>query len=485
MPALHLANDRTLSSPAPESLTIDPAPERWLDTLRTRPALTDAQLAFRRELGLPTNTRIVMTGHQAEFWHVGILAKYFAADAAARAAATTGTPASTAWLIVDHDANEPGHIRVPVLRRDDRAGIDHLAELALHLGVGHAHGLSACQMPALAPTDAELARVQAERSPTPEIAVGLDRMVALLRQHANASNAAEQHARVLRDLLASFDLHAPVLHATSLSRTVLFRDLIARMVRDPEACVHAYNAAVAAVPQAGLTPLLADIVQDRFELPLWRLAPRQPRARVYVEDLSAIPPDELAPRALFMTALLRHAGCDLFIHGLGGGIYDHATELWFCAWLPDAMLAPTAVVTATRYLPFPPMPAAEPLATALWRLHHARHDPALLGDPTAAERKGELVHQIAAAKAASKDPKPLYRAMLSLLERARDEHADGLQAVAAAADRSRALANEQSLRRDRTWPFPLHGEVALRALQHEINTAFGLPSRPDTSGPSL
>lgn len=463
-----------MTTPAPESLTIDPAPERWLDALRARPALADTQLAFRRELGLPINTRIVMTGHQAEFWHVGILAKYFAADAAARAATTTGTPASTAWLIVDHDANEPGHIRVPVLRRDDRAGIDHLAELALQLGATHAQGRPVCSLPAFAPSESDLARVRAERSPSADIAAGIDRILVLLRQHTDAPNAAEQHARILRDLLAPLDLHAPILHATALARTSLFNDLITRMARAPETCVHAYNAAVAAVPQAGLTPLVADDVQDRFELPLWRLLPRQPRSRVYAEDLASIPPEQLAPRALFMTALLRLAGCDLFIHGLGGGVYDRATELWLNAWMPNTPIAPTAVVTATRYLPFPPAPDADPLPAALWRLHHARHDPALLGDPAAAAQKLDLVQRIAAAKVARLDPKPIYRDMLSLLERARVSRGRRLAEFARAVERSRALADEETLRVDRAWPFQLHSESSLRTLQREINTAFAV-----------
>ena len=37
---------------------------------------------LREQLGLPVHGPVIMTGHQAEFWHPGILAKYLACDAA-------------------------------------------------------------------------------------------------------------------------------------------------------------------------------------------------------------------------------------------------------------------------------------------------------------------------------------------------------------------------------------------------------------------
>ena len=51
---------------------------------------------------------MVMSGHQAEVWHAGILTKMLALRGVAGAAG-----ARAAWVVVDQDANEPGIIRYP------------------------------------------------------------------------------------------------------------------------------------------------------------------------------------------------------------------------------------------------------------------------------------------------------------------------------------------------------------------------------------
>ena len=47
----------------------------------------------------------------------------------------------------------------------------------------------------------------------------------------------------------------------------------------------------------------------------------------------AMPEGELMPRALLLTLLLRSFACDLFVHGLGGEIYDPAMEAWVAPWV--------------------------------------------------------------------------------------------------------------------------------------------------------
>jgi hypothetical protein len=230
-------------------------------------------------------------------------------------------------------------------------------------------------------------------------------------------------------------------------------------------------------------PLVADEVQDRYELPLWWLPPGGPRHHVYAEMLGEIPLDQLAPKALLMTGVLRLAGCDLFIHGTGGGGteesaghegYDRVTEDWLHAWLgtEPSKLAPITVATATRLLPLPGGEPPEPsaVARAVWLAHHARHSPDVLRDAYYGDAKARLVHAVRAAPAP--DRARLFRQLQALLAEYRRLHEPDLQAM----QRQAALASGRLLNAavafDRTWAFPLYPDSQLESLQAEIIAAF-------------
>jgi hypothetical protein len=216
---------------------------------------------------------------------------------------------------------------------------------------------------------------------------------------------------------------------------------------------------------------------SRFELPLWRLPREFGRARVPVwsDELGAIPEHELAPRALLMTALVRMSMCDLFIHGTGGGVYDRITELWLDAWLPGTRLAPTAVVTATRRLPFDlRVRTPEEIAHAAWRSHHALHSPAMLGDAAAEGRRRELVTTIKTARARGRDPRDAFDALHRFLDDVRARRPGPLATVQQEAAQARADEDLARVVHDRTWPFPLYGPGTMDDLKREIDGEFGL-----------
>ncbi len=454
-----------------ESLTIVPPAREWARLIASRPRPAHAR-RFREQLGLPPDRPVVMTGHQAEFWHPGILAKHFAADAAARAFGCTA-----AWVFVDQ-ADPPANtvVRYPARGPDGR-----LVARAWDAAAG-ARGRSGFGC-----VDAGLAAV--ERSwiaragePTP-----VRRMIA-----------------VLSDLLAPLIPPAPIVLATELGRTDLFAALVEAMRRNPASCVAAHNSAARAHPSAHVRALVADEVQDRFELPLWHVPPGGTRRRVYAESLASTPVHELAPRAVLLTGILRLAGCDLFIHGTGGGGdecmrvgerartvphshegYDRVTEDWLGAWARSdgavagplgGGLAPIAVVTATRFLPIAgePIPGAPEVARARWLAHRARHDPALLRDERAAAAKRALVAEIAGARRHSRERSDLYARMHEGLDRARRDHASDLDALARRAADADARRADAAIAHDRTRPFPLYPEATLRGLRDEIRAAFGV-----------
>ncbi|MEL7473668.1 MAG: hypothetical protein AAGK04_10160, partial [Planctomycetota bacterium] len=307
---------------------------------------------------------------------------------------------------------------------------------------------------------------------TPCAEHGLARVHAALEPHAGAPSLAAQITRALDTLLSPVDVRAPWLFATTIARTDLFGAFVRAMRDDAARCVGAYNEAVAQHPRARMRPLES---AGRIELPLWRLTP-DARHPVFAGD-DAIDTEHLAPRALTMTALLRWAGCDLWVQGLGGAAYDPIMRQWLDDWRPDLgapiELARAATASATRRLPIETdAPSPEAIRAARMLAHRARHDPALLGDHEAAESKRALVDRIAALPRATNERLSLYRELHTLLEHVRAQHAGRLAEIEREAAALRARADEADIAHDRTYPFPLLPEAAQRALVDDVRARF-------------
>jgi hypothetical protein len=404
---------------------------------------------FRRELGLPTDRPIVMTGHQPGLWHAGILAKFLAARALA-----DRTGSAAAWCVPDMDDAEPGSVRVPA------AG-----------STPGAPGRWTARTVELVRWARPVAGVALASRPPGEVAgdapPALAPFTGRLRARAGEADAARQAQRAAEDLLAdclALRGDAPTHYASHLPRTSFFREIIGRMRADPHACVRSYNRAVRA--RAAARELETGADAGRAELPLWRLEAGEPRRIVRAGELAAIDTARLAPRALLFTGLLRLAACDLYIHGTGGAEYDGAGEAWLNDWLGETM-APAMVVSATVLLDLG-VPRVSPadLARAVWRAHHARHNPALLGDGAAGDAKRALLERLARADAPARPA--LFRELHDLLDDARRTHAPALSELDRGVESARAALADATLAQDRTWPWLLHPPAALEALGERI-----------------
>ncbi|MBL0922552.1 MAG: hypothetical protein IBJ10_10545 [Phycisphaerales bacterium] len=446
-----------MNEPSPSPIiTLEPAPKRWADLLRTAPARPEAT-PLRAALGLPTDRPVVMTGHQAEFWHAGILAKHIAACALA-----DGAGAYAAHIVVDSDETDPGAVRMP------RSSDDELSAHVVHLLPTPPAGTPPACLPPAPPA-------RHEAPPTlPSVVEGLAAIALALRRHAGAASLGAQMGLALTELMRPWaPLPAPVF-SSRLSGTAAFRAIVERMAQDPGACVRAHNAAALAVPEARVAPLAER--RDgaaRWELPLWRLRPGRARARVFADQLGDIPAEELAPRALLLTGFLRLYACDLFIHGAGGAVYDRITDRWLPEWL-GALPAPTAMASATLTLPLQPgsTPSVADIDRAAWTSHHARHDPSLVGDEPGAREKASIVERIRAARSAGQGALPLYRELQAFLTDYRRRHADAIERLHAQALSFSAARARAALAADRTWPFPLHDARALDALAARVRKEF-------------
>lgn len=448
------------------SHSIEPAPAAWREHLAgAHWSLPEPAQRFRSELGLPTDRPIVMTGHQCTLWHPGIFSKYAAAHAA-----SDRFGCRAAWLWVDQDATEAGIVRAPTLE-DERVGTTswHLAGSAPP--TNQPAGVADASQPSITTIADPPEHIH------PLAAAGAQRIADALRAHADAPSLGAQFMAAITGTALERFAPTPAISATSLVRTAAFVELLDEMRRDPEACAEAYNAAVAEFPDAGIRPLT--ISDHGIELPLWRLEPGVPRRAAFDDALDAdsdqINPGTLAPRALLMTALVRALGCDLFIHGTGGGSYDRVAERWFELWQSQP-LAPMAVATATRTLDLldGPVPTRRDVQVARARAHRAAHDPALLGDEDSARTKRDLVARIADAPRHSAQRHTLYREMHTLLDRVRNEHKDELEAQRAEAERVEHAHAAADLAGDRTWPAVLFPDAVLDELAGAIAAEFAI-----------
>ena len=437
------------SSPA-----ITLGPSAWPDIAGHAPT-NETKRRFRAELGLPTAGPVVLSGHQPTLWHPGILAK--AAASAASAALAGG---EHAWICVDHDAVNPGEVRFPVRNADGRlaSGVHSFAPIA-----GLTHDTPACSRDAFEP---RAFRLPAGSMVEPVgVADALARMEQAFHRHAGSPTAAEQIAGVTRDLLPDGVTLGTTVFASRLQQTEVFRRVVDEARRDPRACAESYNRAIEANPKAGIRALR---IGDEIELPFWSL--REGAARVRVTSATLDGCDSLAPRAILMTPLLRLAGCELFVHGLGGGEYERIGEAWIRSWLGDASgldaPAPYAVVSADLRLQFAAgaPPTDEDVALARWRAHHARHAPELLGDSDAGHRARTIASEIELLPRGDAERARLFRELHRLLEDVRATRSTELDALGRAATELVERAKDRDVMLDRAWPFPLYEREALGGL---------------------
>lgn len=407
----------------------DPAgwPERVREAWSRRP---DGTSAFRSELGLPSDCPIIMTGHQPGFWHPGILAKYIAAD---RLAKVVGGAAAA--VIVDHDAKRPTTIDVPMQLQDGRWGETEFDVLAEPTAPG----------PFQVQRTAALAALRGEAGPI-EVRTAM----------ANAKRLGRYFA-------------CEQFSAGAMLETTFGLQLLARMVTDSKAMARAYNDAVR-THNAGIAPLAID--DARIELPLWWIAPSGERRRAWAgESLDAMPGWRLAPRALLLTSILRMAGCELFVHGIGGGVYDRASSAWIGAWLGRS-LAPMVVVSADVTMPIEfTGTRLEEIERTVWLAHHARHDPSAIGDTAGAEAKRAMLHKLASTNDRA-ERRRLYEELHAMLAAHRSRHGDALFAIERAATEQRAQAGQARIAQRRDWPAILYPVAAMDDLAARIEQAL-------------
>ncbi len=453
-------------------------------------SLADWRRVTRSELGLPVDRTIIATGHQPTFWHPGILAKYIAVDSLAKR--ELGGVA-TLNVIVDQDVVEPGVLEIPLRRTDGSLGTRQFDFAPASSKASR--GVPACCGSAFDPMEPQIDRLDL----LPCVRDGVNRIWQALRRAWDQPTAAAQVGAALSDLMrecAEIE-EIPARMASTLMSTSLARGLLGAMRDDPRRCAEAYNRAAASEPEARIAALL--VRDDYVELPLWRvrddgLGNRGERIRAYDSDIEAASETiasqskiqnpksriTLLPRALFMTALIRLAVADLFIHGKGGAMYDRAMERWMRDWL-GVDVSPMAVVSATLRLPLMSENDLALVQAGGIERESGRYR-AMFHDPESSETgmgqwrgkgdrpgpiKRELLERVNRLLRNSAERRAAFAGMHQRLSEMRIERAAVIQPAMRHTDRLASLARDAAIANRRDWAFPLYPNELLQVLRRE------------------
>ncbi len=411
----------------------------------------------RHELGVPEDKVIIAAGHQAGFWHPGILSKFLAAHAVVES--IRRERAVDLPLVVDHEDNDCSRLDLPI--QGDHAGVD-VQKVQIAALTPDMRGLPTGEIPALDPLHA----ADGLRNPATEsIRKGLRAIESSLRAHRRETSLARQMAEAVNDQLETSVSRPALLVASRLFASSFGREIIRVMRDDPDRCARTYNGAVAG-ETGDVRPL--QVRSGAVELPLWRIDLDRRRRPVFDADLNSIDPARLRPRALLMTAIMRLAVCDLFIHGRGGIAYDRAMEKWIREWL-GLPVCPMAMATADVYLPFPDADVVGEfeIQQALRAFQRALHDPTS-HDGALSKEKRALLAAITAAPRQSRERRERFLAYHRWLEQEREHHAARIREANADVVRLTQLAANQAVMARRDWAFPLYPRETLDPLNTTI-----------------
>lgn len=425
-----------------------------------------------RRLGtgvLPDARPIIATGHQAWLWHPGILAKDLA-----MVAACERFDAAPLHLVVDQDTHDALSLELPV-ERGERIDARRLRLASHRIDVPTG---------AQPPVDADEVRDALRRLDDERLASVVEAFDAL----PACRTLAEQMAVVLVRLMRPWtDGPLPVLFTSDLPHLPGYVALLDRMLADARHCVAAYNAAVRALPEAGLSELVE--LREWVELPVWAVRWEGRRERVFADfadrepmlvDRHGEPIDRekvsLLPRAMLLTAVMRSLGCDLFIHGKGGAIYDRATQRWWQTWAGDA-LAPMVTVSADLHLAFRNAPTSDPaiVARAVWYRHHAPHNIDRIAsiDGPLVQRKRELLAHMNDDRD-RKRRRAAFERLHAINAQLAAEHPHAIAEADRQLERARLGLHNAGQARRRDWCFALYPRDRLTALRDAL-TAHTAP----------
>ncbi|NBO93191.1 MAG: hypothetical protein EBV06_12910 [Planctomycetia bacterium] len=280
-----------------------------------------------------------VSGHQPELFHPGVWVKNFALQGLARS-----HDAVAVNLIVDNDTAKSSSLRLP---NGERIAFDRYS------GEQPWEERQVLEPHTFATFPERLAQAMARWHIAP---LG----VKLWQHLPKTGTLGERLAAGRRALERNWDCHNLEVPLGRVCDTPSFAEFVRLIFRDAPRFVTAYNAAVADYRRRhrikSRNHPVPDLTRegDWWEMPLWSWsAGASQRERVFVRDSVLRPTGmKLRSRALLTTLFARLCLADVFIHGLGGGLYDRLTDDIICRFF--VVQPPRFVIlSATCLLPLP------------------------------------------------------------------------------------------------------------------------------------
>lgn len=498
------------------SVLIEPPPHRTLALASAQASLPVITLAQRGLPELRGDLRrslrlagpLIVTGHQAEFFHAGVFAKIVAAHALA-----TRVGGSCLFLLVDSDTPKTSALAVPQRtaagpRRIDVAipALQPQWPIETQPAVAHQHWLDFFSRVAGLMNDYE-------RSLLRSFAAGW------LLSRRDDARWSERFAGGLSHAAQAAGSETALRVLSELCRTDAYACFFLEIAQRAAEFAGCYNAAQADYrrrfrERSLLRPVPPlQVASERVELPFWLLTTTGPRERAFVHrepggislfagarPVARLPEAgpldvhefeatlggwRVRPRALMLSCFARLVVADLFIHGIGGGRYDQMTEQIAREFF-DLELPPLACVTATMLLPLD-SGASGDVAAARRRARDIRYNPQrhadglpddLLAARAALIARSEELRRAALGRRAAAERRAVYAQIRAVNEQLIARSGAKVAALDQAAEQAEFAARLQRVARDREYFFALHSVDAMHALRGRIDAALQ-PRRPE------
>ena len=433
------------------------------------------ELAMRCEVGAGRSELVVATGHQPVLPHPGVWFKNHLVSHVAKQLDCAGVN-----FVVDNDTVDLRTIRAPAVV-DGALTTKSVPFIDCPRGTAAEEiGVPAGAMDALAEA-ARLAGTALDDTLTAEFIAGV-------KPADSLPMFVSRPRRRIEESFGVFNFDVPI---GMLAGTDAFLAYCAHIIADAERFVEIYNHALDRHrAERGITNPVEpspNLVRKggRLELPFWVWLEGGPRRPMLVGPDDVADPlgalrkmgDEglkVRPRALTMTMFFRLFCCDLFVHGIGGALYEPVNDgiiREFFGVEPPGY----AVASATLFVkPKVPAPVAEDAVELRQKIRRMKATPErfvgdlIPGDAEARELADRRIALLAPAGLSKRERRGAYAESKRLAAQLQERLAPHILAVEKQAEK---LDAARAAGEDRTYPFFLHSRAALKRLYAQIGTA--------------